>query len=84
MQQLEMSHTVPEKVTNSFDFTLKWMPCSSEPTIREMHTKRFKGAYVILYSNVICLPCLWVRYHSMVRPQIADGGMASDMEGSCE
>ena len=25
-------------------------------------------------------PC----HHGMARPQVADGGMASDMEGSCE
>jgi len=25
-------------------------------------------------------PC----YHGMARPQVADGGTASDMEGSCE
>ena len=25
-------------------------------------------------------PC----HHSMARPQVADGGMASNMEGSCE
>jgi len=55
MLQLEMSHTVPENVANSYDFTFKWMPCSSELTTRELHTKSFKGAYMILYHSVICL-----------------------------
>ena len=33
----------------------------------------------------VCItPCLWVRHHGMARPQVVDGGTASDMEGSCE
>ena len=28
--------------------------------------------------------CLWVRHHGLARPQVADGGTASDMEGSWE
>ena len=30
--------------------------------------------------------CVFVgpRHHGMARPQVADGGTASDMEGSCE
>ena len=31
-------------------------------------------------SNLFVGPC----HHGMARPQFADGGMASDMEGSCE
>ena len=31
-----------------------------------------------------CTEDLWVRHHGMARPQDADRGMASDMEGSCE
>jgi hypothetical protein len=30
------------------------------------------------------VPSMWVRRHGMARPQVADGGTASDMEGSCE
>ena len=26
----------------------------------------------------------WVRHHGMAHPQVADGGMATNMEGSCE
>ena len=34
----------------------------------------------------LCLLChgKWVRHHGMARPQFADGGMASSMEGGCE
>jgi len=35
-----------------------------------------------VWKNVPCEvgPC----HHGMARPQVADGGTASDMEGSCE
>ena len=35
-----------------------------------------------MYNNVICVvgPC----HHGMARPQVADRGTASNMEGSCE
>jgi hypothetical protein len=35
--------------------------------------------YVLLYPMNVG-PC----HHGMARPQVADGGTASDMEGSCE
>ena len=37
----------------------------------------------MLYQNIFSVfvgPC----HHGMARPQVADGGTASDMEGSCE
>ena len=34
----------------------------------------------ILENTVFVCPC----HHGMARPQVADGGTASNMEGSCE
>ena len=36
--------------------------------------------FVYLQKKVFVGPCP----HGMARPQVADGGTASDMEGSCE
>ena len=36
--------------------------------------------FLYMYSSVFVGPC----HHGMARPQVADGGTASDMEGSCE
>ena len=35
---------------------------------------------VYIYTSVFVGPC----HHGMARPQVADGGTASGMEGSCE
>ena len=37
-------------------------------------------------SDGLCIyrPCMGPCHHGMARPQVADGGTASDMEGSCE
>ena len=35
-------------------------------------------------SSVIEFHHVGPRHHGMARPQVADGGTASDMEGSCE
>ena len=35
-------------------------------------------------STISEFPCWWVRHHGMARPQVVDGGTASDIEGSCE
>jgi hypothetical protein len=32
----------------------------------------------------LCVHVMWVRHHGMARPQAADGGTDSNMEGSCE
>ena len=38
-----------------------------------------------LKSVTVIQPCdVGPCHHGMVRPQVADGGTASDMEGSCE
>ena len=34
----------------------------------------------VIHIPVFVGPC----HHGMARPQVADGGMVSDMEGSCE
>jgi len=36
--------------------------------------------FVVLYSAPVVGSC----HHGMARPQVADRGTASDMEGSCE
>ena len=37
--------------------------------------------YLCIFVEAVFVgPC----NHGMARPQVADGGMASDMEGSCE
>ena len=40
----------------------------------------------IYFTSVYSLPAVFVGpcHHAMARPQVADGGTASDMEGSCE
>ena len=42
----------------------------------------FYNNFVNLHAESPCEvgPC----HHGMARPQVADGGTASDMEGSCE
>jgi hypothetical protein len=41
--------------------------------------------YVFIVYTMYLLPCqVDPCHHGMARPQIADGGTASDMEGSCE
>ena len=41
--------------------------------------------YEIIVDMCIKLPCeVGPCHHGMARPQVADGGTASDMEGSCE
>ena len=41
---------------------------------------------IIIITNITTvIPCeVGPCHHGMARPQVADGGMASDMEGSCE
>jgi hypothetical protein len=39
---------------------------------------------VFLTSNIYVTMNMDPRQHGMARPQVADGGTASDMEGSCE
>ena len=34
----------------------------------------------VIYDAMFVGPC----HHGMARPRVADGGMASDMEGICE
>ena len=47
------------------------------------HSMKYgKEEFLVVYGFVPCEvgPC----HHGMARPQVADGGTASDMEGSCE
>ena len=37
-----------------------------------------------IFRHNIFNPCLWVRHHGTAHPQGGDGGMASNMGGSCE
>jgi hypothetical protein len=47
---------------------------------RNFHLYRLSTIIYDKGRSVFVGPC----HHGMVRPQIADGGTASDMEGSCE
>ena len=41
--------------------------------------------FLVFFSfTVPLMPCLWVRRHGMAHLQVADGGMVSVKEGSCE
>jgi hypothetical protein len=47
--------------------------------------RRPKPVVEVLNMYVCLLPVMSVpRHHGMARPQVADGGTASNMEGSCE
>ena len=41
---------------------------------------------VSLFNHIYTIHSVFVGpyHHGMARPQVADGGMVSDMEGSCE
>jgi len=43
-------------------------------------------SYKFIVIFILCCVCdKWgPRHHGMARPQVADGGTASNMEGSCE
>ena len=53
-------------------FKMKHVASESIPSAGEKLCKR--------YSSVFVGPC----NHGMARPQVADGGTAPEMEGSCE
>jgi len=48
--------------------------------LRSDHTCRLGFESLIVYHSMNDGPC----HHGMARPQVADGGTASYMEGSCE
>ena len=59
--------------------------CSSTHT--HTHTHRMHSCFptaTIFTQKHATVPCLWPCHHGMARPQVADGGTASDMVGSCE
>jgi hypothetical protein len=70
---------------------------SSNRTIKLLHFARVDACHVYwlfavrllikfrVGSDIYVHPCEVVRcHHGMARPQVADRGTASDMEGSCE
>ena len=53
---------------------------TADPGLLVPNTKRMAIFILRMLETVFVGPC----HHGMARPQVADGGTASDMEGSCE
>ena len=64
--------------------------CYHVPSTHDLKIRNLKYMCIYIYMCVCVCVCVcvcgWVGpcHHGMARPQVADGGTASDMEGSCE